>query len=263
MHVRAAGILVHSLGVKKLDLKIIFDGFEQIRQLSTSNFESHPVFASEPLKMLVQGMTFQLELAGLRNTAKWSQNLSDKFRTSGISARELQATLREGINRLLDELPDVRTYAVDISDIAYHDQVPPPFGWESASAFPPAADDMRAAAMCLAFGQDTACVFHLMRVLEGAVLKRLLALFNVQEYRVWGQLLLEIERAANSEKVADPKRRALMNELLADLRAVKNAWRNPTMHVAHSYNHDEAKHILDVSKVLTQKVVQVLKNWVE
>jgi hypothetical protein len=246
--------------MKPLDLKIILDAFRQIRQLSTGSEKDRVVFANQPLQMLVQGMCFQLELAGLRNTAKWSQKLFEKFKSASITIAQLEATLEEGLDRLFDELPDVRIYAVDPSDITYHDQRPPRFGWEAPSVFPEAADDMRAAGMCLAFGQDTACVFHVMRVLESAVLKRLCVLLGVPEHRTWGHLLIAIEKATNSLKGVDPRRRALLNELSADLRAIKNAWRDPTMHVTHSYNHDDAKHILDVSSVLTQKIIQLLKD---
>jgi len=48
----------------------------------------------------------------------------------------------------------------------FYDQPEPPFGQEVTDAFPVADRDIAAAGRCFALDEWTACVFHLMRVLE-------------------------------------------------------------------------------------------------
>ena len=54
----------------------------------------------------------------------------------------------------------------------------------------------------------------------------------------WGTCLAEIEKQAIAKK-SDP----FFAEAVAYLRAVKNAWRNPTMHVDRRYSQEDAERI--------------------
>jgi hypothetical protein len=68
------------------------------------------------------------------------------------------------------------------------------FGLKVEKVFWPANEDIAEAAVCLALGRTTACVFHLMRAIEAAVFvmaKRLRVRRKDQKgkLRTWGQLL--------------------------------------------------------------------------
>src|ERR1039457_5272985 len=105
------------------------------------------------------------------------------------------------------------------------------------SAFPSAEDDIREAGNCFALDRPTATVFHLMRVME-AGLKALGKDLGVAWTSNWGTCLNEIEKQATVKK-SDP----FFAEAVADLRAFKNAWRNPTMHIERIYSEKEAERI--------------------
>ena len=53
----------------------------------------------------------------------------------------------------------------------------------------------------------------------------------------WGDLVAALEPKLDSKNTED-------SEILAFLRNIKNAWRNPTMHVERDYDADQAFDIL-------------------
>ena len=122
------------------------------------------------------------------------------------------------------------------------------FGAEVAAAFPSAAEDIEEAGNCLAFGRGTACVFHLMRVLERGLRSLAEALndpnLNPQRNPSWDSVLKKCE-AEQRKPIAD--RAAgwrsddkFFSEVHATLRAVKDGWRNPSLHVERNYSPEQA-----------------------
>jgi hypothetical protein len=67
--------------------------------------------------------------------------------------------------QLFDELNRMKLYHVRDELAAIYDH-PQPFGQAVFDAFPSAILDTQNAGKCLALGQPTACMFHLMRVME-------------------------------------------------------------------------------------------------
>jgi hypothetical protein len=105
-------------------------------------------------------------------------------------------------------------------------------------AFESAVCDLDEAGTCLALERNTACVFHLMRATEGA-LKEIAAKYNVEiSDPSWGGVLKRLEglNEANDEFLRDVK---------LHLRAIKNAWRNPTMHLDKIFDQAEARAIFN------------------
>jgi len=123
-----------------------------------------------------------------------------------------------------------------------------PFGAEVANAFPSASFDISEAGGCLAFDRGTACVFHLMRVMEVAL--RLLGdslKLPISTNRTWDSILRKCDQET-SKRFADKSAEWMGNEVFlsgaaAHLRNVKDAWRNPTMHVEAKYTEDEARNV--------------------
>ncbi|MEJ7811179.1 MAG: hypothetical protein WKG32_12270 [Gemmatimonadaceae bacterium] len=132
--------------------------------------------------------------------------------------------------------------------------------------FPSAAFDMEEAGKCLALGRHTASVFHLMRVLEaglralGASLGD--AKLDADANPTWERILAR----GNAEllKTADkrsPEWRAKQDfyaEALASLRAVKTAWRNPTMHVRGVYDEERTLDIFQAVRGLMRHLATEL-----
>jgi hypothetical protein len=120
------------------------------------------------------------------------------------------------------------------------------FGDQVISAFPSAIDDIGEAVTCLALERSTACVMHLMRVLEVG-LKVLAKTVNVTLQNDWGAHIREIDRELASRMKAAGKHtadEAFYAEASAQFGHVKTAWRNSTMHVEKSYSQPRAEEIM-------------------
>ncbi len=117
--------------------------------------------------------------------------------------------------RLADELRETVCVAIDPMHAKFLSDNQLPFGSEVADRFPRAQVDIEEAGICLAFHRGTACVFHLMRVLEVA-LQVLGADLNIPKPdRNWQNLLNEIDKAVKGlpyQSQADKDARALRSE---------------------------------------------------
>jgi hypothetical protein len=170
---------------------------------------------------------------------------------SGLKARptakELEYAVRSWDERYEDTLKSEWFYWVPPGMAQYYLR-PQPFGSKVNDRFPQAIDDIEDAGKCLALGQGTATVLHLMRVMEVG-LKALAAIseLGISYAPSWEAYLNQI-----SKKIGDPHRQKtpewiklepLMRDVSGDLLTVKQAFRNPTMHVDRKYGPEEAEEI--------------------
>ncbi|HEY1503736.1 MAG TPA: hypothetical protein VGF92_05515 [Stellaceae bacterium] len=124
------------------------------------------------------------------------------------------------------------------------------FGESVFNAFPSAADDIFEAGSCLALERSTACVMHLMRVMECG-LAALAGAVAVEKQNDWGSYLREITRELTQRAKTSGARspdEQFYAEAAASFDHVRRAWRNPTMHVEHTYPPKRAKEILEAVK---------------
>jgi len=114
------------------------------------------------------------------------------------------------------------------------------------------AFELGEAAKCLALGRATACVFHLMRLMEIAV-RAVARCLNIPDPiqpadRSWGAILKKVRAGIDAKWPTVAARSAgdgeIFDTLYASLDAVKNPWRNSTMHPANKYTVEEAEHVL-------------------
>ena len=142
---------------------------------------------------------------------------------------------------------------------------PAGFGSEVADKFPSASYDIDEASRCLALGRYTAAVFHLMRIMEIGIrgMSRCLGVPDPikQAERNWWAIQRKIkeameERGGNSalKRWARPEDQAVFEDACAFLDAVRNAWRNATMHVENKYTDEEADTIYRAVKMFTRKL---------
>jgi len=123
-----------------------------------------------------------------------------------------------------------------------------PFGPDVFARFSSTRIDLEEAGNCLACRRSTAAVFHLMRVMEVG-LRALGATLNDPyldpgRNRSWEKIL----RGCNAQLREEPGRRVqewqddptFFAGATATLMAVKDAWRNPTMHVEINYDDERA-----------------------
>jgi hypothetical protein len=145
-------------------------------------------------------------------------------------------------NRVMDELKNhyyypVTTYFAGL----YSDSAP--FGVEFFDQFPSARTDSIEAGRCLALGQGTATVFHLMRVMEVAlkVLGRELGITYAPSWEAYlTQINNKISAKHSTKSISWKKKESIYRDIMGDLIAVKMAWRNPTMHIVRQYDFNEA-----------------------
>lgn len=141
---------------------------------------------------------------------------------------------------MLDELQGLAVVVLTDKD-RQRSQNPVPMGEAVAVAFPTAAYDIEEASTCLAFGRWTACVMHVMRVLEIG-LKALAGHYGVDAGANWNQTLNTIETTLRQSGRADA---AWAAEAGTHLRFVKNAWRNDAMHAGAVFDQQRAERIFN------------------
>ena len=144
--------------------------------------------------------------------------------------------------RLMDELDSHLFLGVDVTRARFYED--PLGGWESAiERFPSVSFDVEEAGKCLALDRGTACVFHLMRVLEPGLytLARALGIENVQIN--WQNAIDQIEKAIRDLPRAD-SRKTFYSEAAAHFVHVKDAWRNRATHSGQAYPVEKAEQVL-------------------
>ena len=142
------------------------------------------------------------------------------------------------------------------------------FGDSVANAFPSATYDILEAGTCLALSRASACVFHLMRVLEIG-LTALGAKFAVSlAHANWHAAIEEIEKKIGNMQ-QDPYWRDLPNckqqqeyyaQAATHFGILKAAWRNYTMQVRGKYTEEEAERIFENVKGFMQKLAERLSE---
>jgi hypothetical protein len=135
---------------------------------------------------------------------------------------------------------------------------------DTANLFPSVWFDCEESAKCLCLGRPTASVFHSMRMIEvaiAAISKRLAITDPSKADRSWGNMLNAIK--GRMDELHPPKKRAVgsegskLEEIYVSLDAVKNPWRNATMHVEAVYTEEEARHILVCASHLFDKMAAI------
>jgi hypothetical protein len=136
------------------------------------------------------------------------------------------------------------------------------------AAFPSATYDEAESGICLALARGSACVFHLMRVLEIG-LTVLGAKFGVSlAHTNWGPAIGEIESKIR-EIHKDPAWKSLpdckeQQEFYAQVAShfdiLRDAWRNYTMHTRGFYTEEQAEQMFENVKGFMQKLSSRLRE---
>ena len=194
------------------------------------------------LEHIVTRMTFP-SVRAQANRILESVKDGDGPKAVAISVRELKT-------RLKDELEEREFLYVPPSKTKFYKD-PMLFGRDVNDRFPMAIDDIEDAGKCLALGQGTACVLHTMRILEVG-LKALGNALNIPYAPSWESYLTQISAniaKKHKNKTAKWKRdEKFYRDLSGDLLIVKQAFRNPTMHVGRKYSVEEAEQVFTAAK---------------
>jgi hypothetical protein len=132
------------------------------------------------------------------------------------------------------------------------------FGEAVAKKFRTSRDDIEHAGNCLALGESTACVLHLLRAMEAAVRRlgqRLHITINPKD--TWGMILNNMDKGIEALPDRNEKlkrKKAEWAECRVNLYHVKLAWRDDSMHGKVTYDERQARDILEPVKVFMQQL---------
>ncbi len=191
-----------------------------------------------------------------------ADRIKNKLKESPKADKLLQDLINELNRRITDELKTRFVFVLPSSKASFYNPKKPIFGKEVADTFNNMNEDISEAGNCFAVGRYTACVFHLMRVMEKGVQKfaaKVDIAPSVTYNDEWQTILNAIRTKIGSlySKHSDPDR-VKYESVLGHLETVKIAWRNPTMHPKATYTEEEAKALLDAVKIFMKDLVKVL-----
>ncbi|MER9493740.1 hypothetical protein NKI86_18125 [Mesorhizobium sp. M0320] len=174
----------------------------------------------------------------------------------------VQGGMIELRGRMMDDLGGEFLLALSLKEKEMY-QENAPWGPRVSGQFPSLQDEIREASKCLALARYTASAFHSLRCLEGGIIamSRCLGIPDPTRGhdRNWTSMLRGIDTARKAKWNAS----ALMfgdgqtfDDLYGALAGMQNPWRNATMHLEHSFNEEQAKHVFDIVGGFMRRVAE-------
>jgi hypothetical protein len=232
---------------------------------ATVHFETDPVVKNQILRDAEELHESLIDL-GTKNTLKSVERLIGVLTDEGGFLWSRIAQLCDDIqSRLADELEETTILSLSEDERRFFEPKKPLFGADFESGFQTnGVFELDEAAKSLALGRPTACVFHLMRVMEIGIRSIHLSLGIPDPLkpaeRNWGFILKSIRAGIDAKwpTTADKGHGDghLFDSLYASLDAVKNPWRNATMHVEGKKTETEAEHIFVAVKAFMMRLAE-------
>jgi len=205
----------------------------------------------------------ELRRIGLPFSAMSAERVSDFIanKNQKQNPSELPIVTDEFMRRLKDEMKDQLLFILPSTHAKFYEIAGTFLGEDTLAQIPELREDAEEAGNCFAFGRYTACVFHLMRVMERCVQKmgRLLGLSEIFTYESAWQIILNKTRGAIKQRWSnerDPER-IKYESVISHLETVKIAWRNPIMHPKQTYTEEQASEVLGAVKTFVCNFVQL------
>lgn len=177
----------------------------------------------------------------------------------------LADALRDIESRFADQLSSVKLFVIPEERAILFEGADRLLNAQAASLFPSIWFDCEEAAKCLCLGRPTASVFHAMRMLEIAI-SSFAARLQISDPakttdRSWGNMLTSIKTAIDAQHPKQLRHPGTegskLEAVYVTLDAIKNPWRNATMHVESVYTEEEARHILVCTSHLMDKMAAI------
>lgn len=171
------------------------------------------------------------EALGLRMTIK---QIDRCLALSELQAVAIVAFSVEILDRFQDELEEHPFVSLTSEEAVLFKQ--PLKGWETVVERFGSAFDVEEARKCLAFERYTAAVFHLMKIVESGVLELQLFLQTPDVKAHFGSVVSKLEDMTQKQRYdhISPRLQShlpFLREVLTQLHAVKDSWRNKVTHV--------------------------------
>ncbi|HEV7473165.1 MAG TPA: hypothetical protein VGN90_03895 [Pyrinomonadaceae bacterium] len=231
---------------------------------TTPEFKVKPI-GSETAKSGIKAMTmarFFCDQVGLQNSVKGVERYLAILKKEDTTYSDLFAGLGEVERRISDELGAIHFLHVPEAKVAFYESSQL-FGEAVARKFPKAIEDIQESGKCFAVGRYTACVFHLMRVMERGVQrlgKKLKVSIPVEE-KDWGMIGSHVNGALKrlpNSTVSERRRHTRYAKAAVYLDNVRESWRNPTMHPKETYTEEEAESAFRFVKQYMEHLSKIL-----
>jgi len=179
----------------------------------------------------------------------------------------LRSTLEEIVLRFRDELENVSLYALDHTHAEFYEQSQGDWG-KVVERFC-CAFDIDEARKCFGLDRYTASVFHLMKVVEAGVLEMQVFLRSSDVKAHFGSVVGKLENMTQKMEYQHIPAHLqpylpFMREILTQLHAVKDSWRNKVAHVdafiipSDTFTEELANGVHDATLLLMNKMADGL-----
>jgi hypothetical protein len=184
---------------------------------------------------------------GLRFSQKLVRRMRELVKPPSMDFNIIAMQFDELLDRIYDEVDDKLLFDIPANKIDFYEKPREIFGPSIIDKFPSTALEVEEAGKCYAVARHTACAFHLMRIIEVGVRalgKSLDPMFDHARNPTWETILRkcddELKKPLKERSAVWKVDEIFFSEATANLRSVKDAWRNPTMHVEHIYDEERA-----------------------
>jgi hypothetical protein len=212
----------------------------KLDMIAPTDFKGH-------MATVVESLKGDCAAIGLEMTVTAIDRVSQNFRVEQelISYRQIIDRINEVVARLFDEIESKGKFFHAPPERAKYFEKPEMYGQKVTRKFPKLTEDITEAGNCFVAGRYTACVFHLMRIMEYA-LQRFGAKLGVTfpENKVWQMILNEVNSKIKAMDHKQPETKKYA-EIAGHLYHIKLAWRNEVMHPKATYTETEAKNLIE------------------
>jgi hypothetical protein len=184
-------------------------------------------------------------------SAAAAERLVDLFKSDRAKLTHVEDGIRSIQSRMRDELKSRAFLAVRSDNVSFFEEPKHLLGQDVWTKYRSAHYDIEEAGKCFALARYTASVFHLMRVVELAVNATRVCLgipdSAKPSEKAWGKILgairTEKDKRNGAKSWKSPADADFFDGAYVLLDAVKEAWRDPTMHIESKYTEDEARRV--------------------
>jgi hypothetical protein len=168
--------------------------------------------------------------------------------------------LEELSHRIEDSLANYMFLYVPFKKTKYFDPNAKPFGDAVQDRFPEMTTDIKEAYLCLGFECYPAAVYHLMLVIDYALIRftrKLKIKAKDIKNKEWGKILPMVSDAI-TKLPSRTKKKELFSEVAAHFQHVKDTWRNPAFHNKRKFYQDETEAIFENVKTFVDSLTTIL-----
>lgn len=213
-------------------------------------------FGTDELGSALGALKRECEKHGLRSSLNQIARINTYIDQHMVPAEELGQL----VLRIQEDLQGEFFLHVPAASVRYYESSEPLFGLEVAHTFPSTAYDISEAGKCHALHRSTACIFHLMRVLEIG-LTVFADRFGVPAAHTnWQNIIEGIEKAVRNMANDQPRpsdwkeQQEFYSQAASHFMTFKDAWRNYAMHKRGKFTEDEVETILPNVRGFMQKL---------